>query len=144
MLLSQSCMYGIRAALLVSARAGKDRTNYLPISHISDGLDISFYFLTKVLQVLTNAKIMESYKGPNGGVRLARAAETIYLMDIVEAVDGTSAFEGCVIGLPDCSDDKPCPLHKQCGQAMKQLQKMLRDTSLGELTKETERFLYRL
>lgn len=144
MLLSQSCMHGIRAALLVSARSNDDQGKYYHIRQVSSELAVSFHFLTKILQVLTGAKIMESYKGPNGGVRLARPPESIFLIDIVRAVDGTETFTGCIIGLPDCDDSQPCPLNRQCGTAMSQLQQMLETTSLAKLARETEKFGYRL
>lgn len=144
MLLSKSCMYAIRAALLVSAQTKKGEVAYSPIKQISDDLDVSFYFLTKILQVLTHADIMESYKGPNGGVRLARPAKAVCLMDIVRAVDGPDVFNGCILGLPGCDDSDPCPLHQKCTKAMAQLEKMFEKTTLAALTKEAERLLYRL
>lgn len=137
-------MHGIRAALLVSARSDDDREQYYHIRQVSGELGVSFHFLTKILQVLTGANIMESYKGPNGGVRLARSPESIFLIDIVKAVDGTETFTNCIIGLPNCNDAQPCPLHRQCGTAMIQLQNMLETTSLAKLARETEKFRFRL
>lgn len=144
MFLSQSCMYGIRAAILVSARGEKDPSNFLPIKQISDELDVSFHYLTKILQVLTKAKIMESYKGPNGGVRLSRDADSIFLLDIIEAVDGSDIFSKCILGLPECGDDKPCPIHSQTDESMVKLQKLFKDTSLAKLAKETKDFKFHL
>lgn len=137
-------MYAVRAALLVSAQTKKVDTGFSPIRQISDDLGVSFHFLTKILQVLTHADIMESYKGPNGGVRLARPAKAVYLIDIVKAVDGPEVFGGCILGLPGCDDSNPCPLHQKCTKAMVQLEKLFEKTSLASLTKEAERLLYRL
>ncbi|MFU8811484.1 MAG: RrF2 family transcriptional regulator, partial [Balneolaceae bacterium] len=64
-MLSKSCTYGLRAAVLL---ATKEKEVYVTIKELSDELDISFFFLTKVLQQLTKAELLESYKGPNGGV----------------------------------------------------------------------------
>jgi len=143
MLLSQSCMYGIRASLLVSLRSEKDRESFLPIRHIAEELNVSFHYLTKILQVLTQAKIMESYKGPNGGVRMASPSDEIYLIDIIEAIDGKEVFNSCVLGLPGCGSELPCPLHEKWGKSMSQLQDVFQKTSLAKLAKDTSKFVFR-
>ena len=86
MMFSKACVYGLRAALYV---ATLDKQAFVPIKTISDHLDISFHFLTKILQTLTQHHIMLSYRGPNGGIALARPAEQINAIQIVEAIDGT-------------------------------------------------------
>ena len=45
-------------------------------------------FLLQVLRMLVNANILASTRGVVGGYRLARSAEEISLLDIVEATDG--------------------------------------------------------
>lgn len=108
---SNSCSYGLQAVLYLCAREGPEA--YTPIHAISDDLDISHSFLTKVLQRLNQKGIIQSYRGPNGGVALARAPEVLSLKDIVIAIDGEDLFTNCVLGLPGCGDAEPCPLHHQ-------------------------------
>jgi len=45
-------------------------------------------YLIKILQRLTRDGILNSIRGPSGGFRLARAPDTISLLQIVEAIDG--------------------------------------------------------
>src|SRR5437763_12689574 len=45
-------------------------------------------FLLKVLKPLVSARVLLSIKGPNGGYRLAKPADQISMLDILEAVDG--------------------------------------------------------
>ncbi|HQG45016.1 MAG TPA: Rrf2 family transcriptional regulator [bacterium] len=106
MILSRSCDHAIRASLYIALQA--DRA-FVPIREIASALEISFHFLTKILQLLTQARIMASFKGPNGGVTLARPAAAISLKEIVLAIDGNRIFNGCMIGLDHCDDDHPCP-----------------------------------
>lgn len=143
MLLSQSCMYGIRATLLISIKGEKNKESYIPIRLISDELGVSFHFLTKILQILTQSKLMESYKGPNGGVRLARPAEEIFLINIVEAIDGNQVFSSCLLGLPGCGDETPCPLHERWEQTKEKLEAMFRETSMAFLANDSNRSLFR-
>src|SRR5438128_260854 len=45
-------------------------------------------FLLKSLGLLERARLVYSRKGPGGGFRLARPAEKISLLEVIEAVDG--------------------------------------------------------
>lgn len=137
MLLTQGCMIGIRASLAVSIKGKDDRAVYWPIHQIAEELDVSFHFLTKILQVLTHAKIMESYKGPNGGIRLAKPPVELFLIDIVDAFNGMEVFNSCLLGFPGCGVEAPCPVHEQWAESKDQLIEMFRKTNLEKLSKDT-------
>lgn len=109
-LLSKSCVYGLRASLYVAGFGGERK--FVPIHEIAEQLDISFHFLTKILQQLTGAGILESYRGPSGGVMLAKPADEVSLLNIVSAIDGDAVFSECVLGLAGCGTHAPCPLHE--------------------------------
>ncbi len=131
MIFSQACTYGIRAALYIASHKNGE---YLPINEISKELDISFHFLTKILQKLTQKKLMKSYRGPRGGVAFARPTGQISLLEIVEAIEGDELFTQCILGLPSCGSDKPCPMHEQWGAIRDKLREVLEHTSLEELS----------
>lgn len=130
MLLSSSCVYGLRASLYLAANQNGE---YVSIREMSDNLDISFHFLTKTLQQLTKAGLMESQKGPKGGVRLTKKGSNISLFEIVEAIDGRDLFTECALGLPGCGTEKPCPLHEQWAETRDSIRAMLEETNLVEL-----------
>jgi Rrf2 family protein len=130
-LLSKTCVYGIRAALFVASQ-DQDK-KYVPINQISTELGISFYFLTKILQKLTHHKIMVSYRGPNGGVTLARPAKEITLMDMIAAIDHDSGLDDCILGLEGCGEQVPCPLHEQWGETRERVRAMFENTNLENL-----------
>lgn len=109
MLLSKSCIYGIRAAIYLAIQ--EDR-HFVPIKEIADKLDISFHFLTKVLQILTQAGLIKSEKGPKGGVALLKPSKKISIYDVIYALDGAAVLHNCALGFPGCSDENPCSLHK--------------------------------
>ena len=118
-LFSKSCVYGLRATLYVVGFGGERK--FVPIREIAAELKLSFHFLTKILQQLTEAGLLESYRGPNGGIALAKEASTISLLDIVKAIDGDGDFTSCVLGLAACSDKYPCPLHSTWGRQREEL-----------------------
>ncbi|SNT76363.1 Rrf2 family transcriptional regulator [Paracoccus seriniphilus] len=59
------------------------------LSEISKRQDISLPYLEQLFVRLRRAGLVESVRGPGGGYRLARAAETIRISDVLEAVDET-------------------------------------------------------
>jgi Rrf2 family transcriptional regulator, iron-sulfur cluster assembly transcription factor len=141
MLLSKTCDYGIRAALYV---AGQKEREFVPIREISDGLQISFHFLTKILQILTNCGVLKSYRGPNGGVTLATPPEAVSIMQIILAIDGNALFKDCVLGLADCGDHQPCPMHHFWQEERSRISDLFSSTSLADITKEIAAHNYRI
>jgi Rrf2 family protein len=117
----------------------KQPEQYVPIRQISDDLNISFYFLTKTLQVLTRNDIMTSYRGPSGGVALAKPASYITLMDMIDAIDGIESFQRCILGLPGCGEENPCPLHAYWGEPRNKIRSIFENTSLAELAEEIKK-----
>lgn len=130
MALSNSTLYGLRAAVLL---ASKNRSDFVTIRELSDELDISFYFLTKVLQQLTKSEILISYKGPNGGVKLARPGNRITFMEIVKSIDGVKVFDDCALGFNDCGILHPCPLQKDWIKLKKNIIEYMNTATLADL-----------
>lgn len=141
MILSNACDYGIRAALYVATQTNRP---FVPIREISQNLSISFHFLTKILQTLNQHGIMTSFRGPKGGVALARKPEQIFLIDIVQAIDGSDLFKKCLLGLNECGDDHPCPLHDQWAAIRGEIQKLFEQTSLKEISEKIIRDGFRI
>jgi Rrf2 family protein len=133
MLLSQACVYGMRASIYLASR---NNDSYTSISKISERLDISRHFLTKILQEMTKSDLLESLKGPNGGVKLKQPAESIRLVDVVEAIDGLDVLTECMLGLPGCGNKQPCPVHDKWANIRTQLRNMLESNNLAELAGE--------
>lgn len=141
MLLSKSCEYGIRASLYL---ASLEREGYVSIREISERLDLSFPFLTKIFQKLTQAGLMESLRGPHGGIALAKPADQIRLFDLVVAIDGPELFEECVLGLPGCGVRKPCPIHERWAAERERLAEMFETTTLADTAERLQAFDLRL
>ena len=133
MLLSKACVYGLRSSLFLASR---EADGYISIREMSEKLDISFHFLTKILQQLTSAGLMESHKGPKGGVRLTKSGSEVSLFEIVAAIDGIELFTECALGLPGCGVKKPCPLHDKWADTRDNIRVMLESTNLVELAKK--------
>ena len=130
MLLSRSCEYGLRASLYLSSLTEE---GFVPIRTISDELDIEFHFLTKIFRQLTEAGLMQSQRGPRGGIALAQSPERITLLEIVLAIDGEDLFQECVLGLPGCGEQKPCPMHNRWAVERERVKRMFSNTTLAAM-----------
>lgn len=127
MILSKTCDYGLRAVLYVATRLDRE---YISIGEISEKLNISFHFLTKILQKLTDKNLLISFRGPKGGVKLTRPAGTITLLEIIQAIEGPDFFEKCLLGLEKCKDDNQCPLHQHWSPLRLQLKNLFQQNTL--------------
>jgi Rrf2 family protein len=88
MKLTRASSYALQA-LAYMANQKKAKEDQPIASHkIADERRIPERFLLKVLKPLVSAQILLSIKGPNGGYRLARPANDITMLEVVEAVDG--------------------------------------------------------
>src|SRR5688572_21940538 len=61
----------------------------VPVARLAEAYDLPPAYLGKQVQALTRAGITESVAGKNGGVRLARTADRVTLMDLVAAIEGS-------------------------------------------------------
>jgi Rrf2 family protein len=102
---------------------------------ISEAEHIPMPFLWKILQNLARRKLIRSYKGLRGGYQLARPAAEIHLNMIIEATDRTDRIEGCVLGLPHCSDENACPLHETWKDLRVRLSSMLETNTVADLAR---------
>ncbi|HNP68708.1 MAG TPA: Rrf2 family transcriptional regulator [Aequorivita sp.] len=132
---SKACEYGIRAVLFIAKQSQKDlRPN---ISEISKAVDSPEPFTAKVCQQLARAGIILSKKGPNGGFYLEKNS-TLRLADIVSEIDGDQIFNGCSLGLRECSSEHPCPVHDQFMDVRNGLRQMCENTLVMDLASNLE------
>jgi len=86
MLLTKASEYALLSILLIS-----DKKEPIDVENLSVSLMISKSFLAKVLQKLTKAGILKSFKGVKGGFILAKKMGEISILDIIKAVEENPA-----------------------------------------------------
>jgi Rrf2 family protein len=75
--------------------AGLPEERYISTKHLAELHGVPKEYLSKALQALSAAGLVESTSGPTGGYRLAKPAKSITYLDIVEAVEGTASTFVC-------------------------------------------------
>lgn len=86
MKLSTKGRYAMVALVDLTIAKGDDLTS---LAEISKRQDISLPYLEQLFVRLRRAGLVASVRGPGGGYRLARPAETIRVSEVLEAVDET-------------------------------------------------------
>jgi Rrf2 family transcriptional regulator, iron-sulfur cluster assembly transcription factor len=133
---SRQCEYALQAIMYISL---KDDNAYTDIKEISNELSIPHHFLAKIMQNLSRSEILRSYKGPTGGFTLAMSPEDITLYQLVVAIDGDGFLNDCVLGLPVCGGDNPCPVHEQWGKMREEIYEMLAGKTIAQMVEEIKR-----
>lgn len=128
---SKTCEYAIRAMIFIAQKT-KDGDK-VAIKEIAQGIDSPVHFIAKILQDLSRKGLLQSSKGPNGGFYLDHISMKRSLADIVRAVDGEGLFKGCGLGLKQCSESHPCPIHHQFKAIRMQLMQTFEKAKVGEL-----------
>lgn len=128
---SKSCEYAIRSIIIICQNSKQgSRTNVKEISKKADAPD---QYIAKLLQILAKQDLIKSAKGPGGGFYMDADHTEIKLLDVVHAIDGDAIFTACGLGLKECSEKKPCPLHNHFKGIRNDLKKMLINTSIKDL-----------
>jgi Rrf2 family protein len=126
-MLSQTTEYALRLVVQVaSQRTSRSDPELARSTRIPEG------YLAKVLRQLSRAGLVHSQRGPNGGSVLARAAEEISVLDVVQAVDPLKRIEVCPLGLRTHGANL-CPLHRRLDQAIASVEAAFRASSLAEI-----------
>lgn len=131
---SQACKYAIRAMFLIAQRSAEGK--FIGIKEISEGLDAPQHFIAKVLQDLSKKGFLISAKGPNGGFMLSEEQRKLSLMDIVQFIDGDKIITTCCLGLRNCSEKAPCPVHDEYKVIRKKISHMLSSTKVSDYGEE--------
>ena len=86
------------------------------------------------MQQLSKKGLVKSIKGPSGGFWIDdKDREKINLRQIVEVIDGDKIYVGCGLGLRQCNDKKPCPMHVEYKAVRDDLIKIHTATNIDEL-----------
>ena len=108
MMISTKGDYGVRALIDLAVHAGEGPVQR---ADIASRRQIPESYLDHLLAQLRRDGFIRSTRGPGGGHQLAKAAEEICLLHVLESLEGSLAPIGCVHS--DAAEDEHDPL---CGQ----------------------------
>ncbi|MGB2852453.1 MAG: Rrf2 family transcriptional regulator [Solirubrobacterales bacterium] len=87
-----------RYAVVGMAELARNPDRPVPISVVAERRGIPVQFLEQLFSTLRRSGLLISQRGVKGGFRLARPAEEITVLDVVQALDGRIGAEGTEAG----------------------------------------------
>lgn len=129
---SKACEYGIKAVIYIATQSMQGRR--VKIGDIVEHVGSPEAFTAKILGQLTRENLIKSHTGPYGGFEIDKdRMKSIKVSQIVFAIDGDEVYNGCGLGLSECSNLQPCPMHDKFVKVRSELKKMLVTTSVYDL-----------
>ena len=135
MQITRQADYAVRAMLYLAQIGPEQRAS---TSQIAEEKQIPPSFLAKIVSQLSVAGLLQTSRGARGGVTLARAADDISLLDVVEAIDGPILLNECVADHNACSFGSSCPMKPVWCDAQQELVTRLSRTSFAEMVANTK------
>jgi Rrf2 family protein len=133
MQISRKADYALRALIYVSAVNGQRTSS---INEIAESERIPREYLAKILKELTQKGFLHSYKGVNGGYRLAKNREQISYYDVLVATQGPFAIASCTMSDHEqsgCRGKDKCAAFGFWDDLQKKLVKILQDMNMGKI-----------
>ena len=122
--------YSVRAVLDIARHHGKGRRKARQIASV---MDIPARYATQILADLVRHDLLTAVAGPDGGYTLARPPEEITLLDVVDAVEGPTTLDTCVLRGGPCDWTDACPIHVTWWKAQTAFVDTLGGTTFAEL-----------
>jgi len=130
MQITRASDYAVRVMIHL---AGLPPASTVRQAELSKATDVSGHFLSKVLQQLVRARLIRSQRGAGGGYGLAVAAQSVSLLDVVEAIEGPLRLNQCMEEGPSCERKSWCPAHRVWAEAQEAVVKVLDGASMSAL-----------
>lgn len=122
---SQTTEYALRAMSCLALAPDQ----LVPTTTLAEMTLVPPNYLAKVLQQLAAARLISGRRGVGGGYRLARPADQINLLDVIQSVGHLERIKSCPLGLSNHGTNL-CPLHRQLDAAAAAMMKMFDGVTL--------------
>lgn len=134
-MISRTSAYALEAAIIIAARDGERIT----ATDLAAQLDLPPNYLSKILNAMARARVLESERGPRGGFRLAREPAGIAIEDIIGLFEDVGSRRRCFLGRGTCSDTDSCAVHDRWKKVSTPMFDFFHETTLESLVADRRR-----
>jgi Rrf2 family protein len=131
-MISQTAEYALRAMVFLAMR-----NSAATGQEIAQTTRVPAGYLSKLMQQLVKAKLVNSQRGIGGGFVLAISPSEISILDVINAVDPLERIKTCPLGIASHGFNL-CPLHKRLSDATAHVEGAFAATRLSELVEESQ------
>ena len=123
--------YALRGLVYIQVQNYKDRRP--GIAEIAEEIDAPQYYTAKIMQRLVKQGFVKSIKGKGGGFYFSLDEPGLALKEIVRAIEGEKSFSGCGIGLKECDENNPCPIHEKFAPIRDSIEALVTEETIQNL-----------
>jgi Rrf2 family transcriptional regulator, nitric oxide-sensitive transcriptional repressor len=127
-MISQTAEYALRAIVYLAMNPG----NAFTTQQISLTTKVPAAYLSKVLQSLVRARLVQSQRGLGGGFVLTKPPAEINILEVLNAVDSIQRIRTCPLGL-EAHGANLCALHKKLDDATAIIENTFATTTIAEI-----------
>lgn len=136
MILSKTTTYAIRILIFMTNNPDMNINS----TTLNENLGIPMKYLQRLLTDLSKAGFITGSRGRTGGFVFSRNPNTIYLSEVVDAIEDMKEFNICIMGVEDCSMTTKCILHESWEDSRNLLVKSLTDKTLSDFKDTSGKF----
>jgi Rrf2 family protein len=129
--ISQTAEYALRSVVYLGSQVGQPVTT----QRIAAATQVPAGYLSKVLQALGRAGLVDAQRGLKGGYALARPLDELTVLDVINAVDPLERITRCPLGLA-AHGGHLCALHRRLDQAIATVESLYGQTTIEQLLVE--------
>ena len=105
----------------------------MSLATLAEAADAPVSFLSKVLQALARAGLIDSRRGQSGGFQISPRGRKASMREVIEAVDGPIRLNVCLAEDGSCRRKSWCPAHPVWQRAQKAMLEVLSAATVAEL-----------
>ncbi|MCD4711120.1 MAG: Rrf2 family transcriptional regulator [Bacteroidales bacterium] len=132
---SKTTSYAISVLSFMADHDGKTYS----AKKLNELLEIPRPYLRQLLTNLSKSGFIYSTQGRNGGFRLHKPADQIFLAEIIDSVEGLNVLDTCIMGFKKCPFNHSCAMHEVWEETRDNILMILNDTTLDQLIKPGKR-----
>lgn len=106
--ISRRTDYAIRLIAALAASGDEPRS----VRVVAEEYDVPYAFARSIQHDLALAGLIKSRRGVHGGMMLAKPADELTLLDIIESMQGPLSIAICARETNWCPRDEHCPFHQ--------------------------------
>lgn len=127
-MISQTAEYALRAVVFLGSQVGQPVTT----QRVAAATQVPVGYLSKVLQALGKAGLVDAQRGLRGGYILARAPEELTILDVINSVDPLQRITRCPLGV-DSHQGTLCSVHRRLDEGIRMVESLFRGTTIHQL-----------
>jgi Rrf2 family protein len=109
--------------------------NHMSAALLHEKLKIPYPYLRQILTNLSKSGFIKSTRGRSGGYTFSKEKERIFLADIIGATEGLESLNRCILGFRECPFNNVCQMHPIWESTRSNVIKVLKETSLADISK---------